>query len=1104
MVLTGFVLVRCRDLLATGFWLSVLAFFGIFSLFPVMLMIFGEGNTFLLGLSILVISLPISLFLVSSRGQANPWLVDTIAGAGILVVLGILVVNAFTFTSLVSEPWMTQVGWFIRYHGIVIGALLALATLRGMSGMARITADLPWDPRGRAAAAGIVTALLAGFLAGLTWILVTWNVPGVMIAMGCVTVVLAIWDQVARVPEGPRVVTGGATPAATRDGRLLLGTLVVMAMISATALVSFPLDATVHVSMDFQGQNLTHDLSLAQLATLGVLLAGFLVLPFMAGRRVARERLGLGVVRGWKAVGSRFVVASLDGIKVIALLVVASQVIYFYDYELFFPVIVPVLACAAAGACAHAVAARSGAGRAVVLLAGAIVVIATTWLVHADAIHHAYNHNSPEFDTIFTYAFLFSPAWVVATGLGTGILLSEVILSVGFDKPASHASGAARGALLAVCVLVGAFLVMPFNYLMDSPGGDVGSTAQLDPASFEGSTFHVMVIAITVLLVLAVVATAASAAIARAFTRATAPPPSSHAGTSRHAARDAGPVLPSPRARKAIGLAVIAGIALLATAGGIAGYLGGRARPVLVHRPGQFHAWLASSTERVAPHESIALPSSPVIAGAALTLARNEYGAFQVVFSLASAPINDVSLTVSDLEHEDGASPPLSGSAWTVRKVGRVLGDLYHDVLVPFTVVDLVPGSNHVFHFSTRTPANATPGAYTGAVRVASGPDTIATFAIRVEIWNFTVPVTRHLRANIGGHSSDIALIDNYNFHRINDYGHGVAASLNPATNEWTFTWDTFDALVQYKLDGGMNAFTVPYYLEGRDPDIDNPVEMLRMKNYLAGIQHHLDGKNWTRYAYIYFIDEFQMFVPPQYTRDQYFARLATLLAAMKEAAPGLRVMTTTPPSAELHVLRDYIDVFCPVTYDYDQGRWEERQRTGAEFWMYPCVQPFAPWPNSHLYNRLYECRVLLWQAWHYRIDGFLYWSSMAYYHGKNGMGYNGYGDGWFIHIVNGTYLDSLRWENYLDGQEDYEYLWLANATLAEVERQGLLSPDAIARRRDELARVILSVTGDKWRYTDDPATVHDARAIVGTIIHELSALVATDPIGEAPWLGYL
>jgi hypothetical protein len=137
--------------------------------------------------------------------------------------------------------------------------------------------------------------------------------------------------------------------------------------------------------------------------------------------------------------------------------------------------------------------------------------------------------------------------------------------------------------------------------------------------------------------------------------------------------------------------------------------------------------------------------------------------------------------------------------------------------------------------------------------------------------------------------------------------------------------------------------------------------------------------------------------------------------------------------------------------------------------------------------------------VWHYQLDGFLYWSAQAYYHGKNGMGYNGYGDGWFLY-QNGSLYDSTRWENYLDGQEDYEYVWLLNATIARLEADGILTNAEASTRRSTLVSLTTAVTRDRWHYCATADPIYQSRAAIGAMLHELSSYTNITAIGEAYW----
>jgi hypothetical protein len=327
---------------------------------------------------------------------------------------------------------------------------------------------------------------------------------------------------------------------------------------------------------------------------------------------------------------------------------------------------------------------------------------------------------------------------------------------------------------------------------------------------------------------------------------------------------------------------------------------------------------------------------------------------------------------------------------------------------------------------------------------------------------------------------------------------------LNTTTNNWTFNWTWWDNIIQYRLDNGMNAFTVTFPLgiaDGRDPYIENTTRMLWLKNWLRDVEGHLENKSWLNYSYLYFIDEFNVFIPSGYSRTEYFNRCRILLHEIKNASTKIKIMTTTPPSQELELLREYIDIFCPISNDRDIESWDERLAADCEFWTYTCIGPLAPWPNVQLYNRLWETRVLMWQVWLYDIHGFLYWHSQRYYHGDYGFAYNGYGDGWFIYEMEGQLYDSIRWEMFLEGQEDYEYLWLLNATLKYLEENpGLIPQNQIDAYRTELDTIVTSIVGERWVYCDHPSTLYYGRDRIGAILHELSSMIDTTSIGETIW----
>jgi hypothetical protein len=143
-----------------------------------------------------------------------------------------------------------------------------------------------------------------------------------------------------------------------------------------------------------------------------------------------------------------------------------------------------------------------------------------------------------------------------------------------------------------------------------------------------------------------------------------------------------------------------------------------------------------------------------------------------------------------------------------------------------------------------------------------------------------------------------------------------------------------------------------------------------------------------------------------------------------------------------------------------------------------------------------------MWQTWLYGIHGYLYWQSQAYSHASHGFGANGYGDGWFLYERDGYLYDSLRWENYLDGQEDYEYLWLLNATLEYLTHNpGLIDATQLANLKVEFQAIVGNIVGERYIYCDHPSTLYSGRNRVAMILDSLNSVVNTTTIGEAQWM---
>jgi len=261
--------------------------------------------------------------------------------------------------------------------------------------------------------------------------------------------------------------------------------------------------------------------------------------------------------------------------------------------------------------------------------------------------------------------------------------------------------------------------------------------------------------------------------------------------------------------------------------------------------------------------------------------------------------------------------------------------------------------------------------------------------------------------------------------------------------------------------------------------------------------------------AYTYWFDE------PD-PKDYEFVRKG--MERIKRHAPGVKNMLTEEP---IEALAGPVDIWCPVTPNYDHAAAEKRRAHGEKFWWYVCCGPKAPYCTLFIDHPATELRVWLWQTWQRKVGGILvwasnYWTSDAAYPDRpqnpyqDPMGYvSGYstpkgvkrfwgnGDGRFVYPplaaaepgasgpepVIQPPASSIRWEMLRDGIEDYEYFVILKKLIA-VKGAGL---DAASKDRyAALLEVPDEVTKDMTTFTKDPVPIEAHRDRVARAIVEL------------------
>lgn len=295
----------------------------------------------------------------------------------------------------------------------------------------------------------------------------------------------------------------------------------------------------------------------------------------------------------------------------------------------------------------------------------------------------------------------------------------------------------------------------------------------------------------------------------------------------------------------------------------------------------------------------------------------------------------------------------------------------------------------------------------------------------------------------------------------------------------------------------------------------ENTVEYQAMfASCVRQIETHLKEKGWIKKAYVYWFDE------PD-AKDYEFVKNG--MNRIKKYAPEIQTMLTEEPSE--NVVKDdllgKVDIWCPVTPNFDPKTAEICRAKGERFWWYVCCWPHEPYCTEFIDHSAVEMRTWLWQSWQNDVVGTLiwatnYWTSDAAFPNElqnpylDPMSYvSGYdtpagtkrfwgnGDGRLYYPPLACATDrkagdapnfeqpvsSIRLEMLREGLEDYEMLYLLREKLAAAKN---LSP-ADRETYEALLTVPDSITSSMTQFSADPAPIYRQRAKIAKAIEELS-----------------
>jgi len=521
--------------------------------------------------------------------------------------------------------------------------------------------------------------------------------------------------------------------------------------------------------------------------------------------------------------------------------------------------------------------------------------------------------------------------------------------------------------------------------------------------------------------------------------------------------------------------------------------------------------------------------------GVRATAARNEFVSFQVVVHGADTGATHVRAALPALSGPSsigGADVTLYREAFlniTTPTGPNTITGRWPDALVPD--VDEISGERrNAFPFDVprnearaiwidvHVPADAPPGAYSGAVHVTADGGFSADVPVSISVVRAQLPSTPSLStafrlyapnvcrahtglSDCGGATMTNSLIDRYERMALE---HRFTVS-NPFQGLPPADWSAFDTAYAKYLDG-----TSQTRLSGaRMTSAEYPGA--RVAADYARFAAHFEARGWLERAFDYTADE-----PPYGVSYSTALQRANLV---KQSAPGLRTLiTTTLPNADANGLTLVTDIMVPVVNWMDgvDPPYVGDQRPAydgflgharGKLWLYqscmshgcaygttlPENRPGAGWPSYMVDVSAAKNRAMEWISFLERASGELYYeTAMALPTAwTNVYQFSGNGDGTLFYpgtpaMIGGTTnvpVASIRMKMIRLGMQDYEWLKMV-ADAGDPAFSQSVARGAVPTAHD---------------VPDDGAAFEHARSQLISRYLDLTATGSSDPISTPP-----
>ncbi|MBI4584961.1 MAG: DUF4091 domain-containing protein [Planctomycetes bacterium] len=502
-----------------------------------------------------------------------------------------------------------------------------------------------------------------------------------------------------------------------------------------------------------------------------------------------------------------------------------------------------------------------------------------------------------------------------------------------------------------------------------------------------------------------------------------------------------------------------------------------------------------------------------------LSAARNEYEAGQIVLITGTKGFDTISLELSDLVHDNqkatitrhhlnyrfvGYTAPTritSAEILTARKITDNKERKYPDPLLADSLVDLKANTVQPVWVTVYVPAQTPAGNYACTVNVKAGEQVIAKIALKVHVWDFSLPESTPLfvwyYSDFNAFAKnwlDVTPVewDAYKT-AFRHYVREIARHRGSITLPLKYDARGFEEIMEILSEEGVEYWWVTWLWGSDYVDADRANQERMAKHALD----YMKQKGLLDSTFFVTWDE------PDLRPDQEAnrAKWKQHISVLKEAGlPKRQAEMTWRCQTATELMESYVNVWCPqfsyfdrIYYDFLQ----KRRKAGDIIGFYLTGSGTGQEPRHYIPFSLTEMRRLHYYLWHHGLTLCEFWALDVTWRKKGldpfsmvvGGGYGGGTDALIYpnprKDLTNPFLSSLRFEAIRDGIEDYCYLWILDKLVARARDQ---EAKDLAESGAKVLADVSQRLGKNLRdhHLTDPADYIEARKVLAETIVEL------------------